>query len=313
MQMKQGKSVLEANMAGKKGLGIGMGELMGTAKATITRGKANEIIKEELQEQPLEMDIDKVSPNKEQPRKNFSEDSLQELSESIRVHGVIEPLIVAKRKDNKNHIYYQIIAGERRWRAAKIAQLKTVPVIVKEYDDTQILEIALIENIQREDLNPMDEAVSISNIIKLRGYTQDEFANKFGKSRTYVTNILGLLKLPEDVKKMVEKRTLSMSHARVLSKIDDEEKVVRLAKQVITDELSVRELEKITQDDKKEIEVVKNKKSGYDHKYRMYENIIMDNLDTKVRVSKKKIEIYFDGVNELEEILSKMNVKVEEE
>ena len=159
----------------------------------------------------------------------------------------------------------------------------------------------------------MDEAVSISNIIKLRGYTQDEFANKFGKSRTYVTNILGLLKLPEDVKKMVEKRTLSMSHARVLSKIDDEEKVVRLAKQVITDELSVRELEKITQDDKKEIEVVKNKSGGYDHKYRMYENIIMDNLDTKVRVSKKKIEIYFDGVNELEEILSKMNVKVEEE
>ena len=178
---------------------------------------------------------------------------------------------------------------------------------------TKEIEIALLENIQREDLNPMDEAVSISNIIKLRGYTQDEFANKFGKSRTYVTNILGLLKLPEDVKKMVEKRTLSMSHARVLSKIDDEEKVVRLAKQVITDELSVRELEKITQDDKKEIEVVKNKSGGYDHKYRMYENIIMDNLDTKVRVSKKKIEIYFDGVNELEEILSKMNVKVEEE
>ena len=191
--------------------------------------------------------------------------------------------------------------------------LKVIPAIIKDFDDQQMMEIALIENIQREDLNPMDEAVSISNIIKLRGYTQDEFANKFGKSRTYVTNILGLLKLPEDVKKMVEKRTLSMSHARVLSKIDDEEKVVRLAKQVITDELSVRELEKITQDDKKEIEVVKNKKSGYDHKYRMYENIIMDNLDTKVRVSKKKIEIYFDGVNELEEILSKMNVKVEEE
>ena len=171
----------------------------------------------------------------------------------------------------------------------------------------------MIENIQREDLNPIYEAVSISNIIKLRGYTQDEFANKFGKSRTYVTNILGLLKLPEDVKKMVEKRTLSMSHARVLSKIDDEENVVRLAKQVITDELSVRELEKITQDDKKEIEVVKNKSGGYDHKYRMYENIIMDNLDTKVRVSKNNIELYFDGVNELEEILSKMNVKVEEE
>ena len=252
--------------------------------------------------------LDEIRPNPYQPRKVFDEQALNELALSIQEHGIFQPVILKKSVQG-----YEIVAGERRCRAAKIAELDEVPAIIVDFTDQQMMEIALIENIQREDLNPMDEAVSISNIIKLRGYTQDEFANKFGKSRTYVTNILGLLKLPEDVKKMVEKRTLSMSHARVLSKIDDEEKVVRLAKQVITDELSVRELEKITQDDKKEIEVVKNKKSGYDHKYRMYENIIMDNLDTKVRVSKKKIEIYFDGVNELEEILSKMNVKVEEE
>jgi len=290
----------------KKALGKGLEQLF--SNNVIDFENFEDTVVEENKKDVTEINIDEIRSNPYQPRRTFDTETLNELAKSIEEYGIVQPVIVKKSIKG-----YELIAGERRTKAAKIAGLKVIPAIIKDFDDQQMMEIALIENIQREDLNPMDEAVSISNIIKLRGYTQDEFANKFGKSRTYVTNILGLLKLPEDVKKMVEKRTLSMSHARVLSKIDDEEKVVRLAKQVITDELSVRELEKITQDDKKEIEVVKNKKSGYDHKYRMYENIIMDNLDTKVRVSKKKIEIYFDGVNELEEILSKMNVKVEEE
>lgn len=290
----------------KKALGKGLEQLF--SNNVIDFENFEDTVVEENKKDVTEISIDEIRSNPYQPRRTFDTETLNELAKSIEEYGVVQPVIVKKSIKG-----YELIAGERRTKAAKIAGLKVIPAIIKDFDDQQMMEIALIENIQREDLNPMDEAVSISNIIKLRGYTQDEFANKFGKSRTYVTNILGLLKLPEDVKKMVEKRTLSMSHARVLSKIDDEEKVVRLAKQVITDELSVRELEKITQDDKKEIEVVKNKSGGYDHKYRMYENIIMDNLDTKVRVSKKKIEIYFDGVNELEEILSKMNVKVEEE
>ncbi len=290
----------------KKALGKGLEQLF--SNNVIDFENFEDTVVEENKKDVTEISIDEIRSNPYQPRRTFDTETLNELAKSIEEYGVVQPVIVKKSIKG-----YELIAGERRTKAAKIAGLKVIPAIIKDFDDQQMMEIALIENIQREDLNPIDEAVSISNIIKLRGYTQDEFANKFGKSRTYVTNILGLLKLPEDVKKMVEKRTLSMSHARVLSKIDDEEKVVRLAKQVITDELSVRELEKITQDDKKEIEVVKNKKSGYDYKYRMYENIIMDNLDTKVRVSKKKIEIYFDGVNELEEILSKMNVKVEEE
>ncbi len=290
----------------KKALGKGLEQLF--SNNVIDFENFEDTVVEENKKDVTEINIDEIRSNPYQPRRTFDTETLNELAKSIEEYGIVQPVIVKKSIKG-----YELIAGERRTKAAKIAGLKVIPAIIKDFDDQQMMEIALIENIQREDLNPMDEAVSISNIIKLRGYTQDEFANKFGKSRTYVTNILGLLKLPEDVKKMVEKRTLSMSHARVLSKIDDEEKVVRLAKQVITDELSVRELEKITQDDKKEIEVVKNKKSGYDHKYRMYENIIMDTLDTKVRVSKKKIEIYFDGVNELEEILSKMNVKVEEE
>lgn len=290
----------------KKALGKGLEQLF--SNNVIDFENFEDTVVEENKKDVTEINIDEIRSNPYQPRRTFDTETLNELAKSIEEYGVVQPVIVKKSIKG-----YELIAGERRTKAAKIAGLKVIPAIIKDFDDQQMMEIALIENIQREDLNPIDEALSISNIIKLRGYTQDEFANKFGKSRTYVTNILGLLKLPEDVKKMVEKRTLSMSHARVLSKIDDEEKAVRLAKQVITDELSVRELEKITQDDKKEIEVVKNKKSGYDHKYRMYENIIMDNLDTKVRVSKKKIEIYFDGVNELEEILSKMNVKVEEE
>lgn len=290
----------------KKALGKGLEQLF--SNNVIDFENFEDTVVEENKKDVTEISIDEIRSNPYQPRRTFDTETLNELAKSIEEYGVVQPVIVKKSIKG-----YELIAGERRTKAAKIAGLKVIPAIIKDFDDQQMMEIALIENIQREDLNPMDEAVSISNIIKLRGYTQDEFANKFGKSRTYVTNILGLLKLPEDVKKMVERRTLSMSHARVLSKIDDEEKVVRLAKQVITDELSVRELEKITQDDKKEIEVVKNKSGGYDHKYRMYENIIMDNLDTKVRVSKKKIEIYFDGVNELEEILSKMNVKVEEE
>lgn len=290
----------------KKALGKGLEQLF--SNNVIDFENFEDTVVEENKKDVTEINIDEIRSNPYQPRRTFDTETLNELAKSIEEYGVVQPVIVKKSIKG-----YELIAGERRTKAAKIAGLKVIPAIIKDFDDQQMMEIALIENIQREDLNPMDEAVSISNIIKLRGYTQDEFANKFGKSRTYVTNILGLLKLPDDVKKMVEKRTLSMSHARVLSKIDDEEKVVRLAKQVITDELSVRELEKITQDDKKEIEVVKNKSGGYDHKYRMYENIIMDNLDTKVRVSKKKIEIYFDGVNELEEILSKMNVKVEEE
>ncbi len=290
----------------KKALGKGLEQLF--SNNVIDFENFEDTVVEENKKDVTEINIDEIRSNPYQPRRTFDTETLNELAKSIEEYGVVQPVIVKKSIKG-----YELIAGERRTKAAKIAGLKVIPAIIKDFDDQQMMEIALIENIQREDLNPIDEAVSISNIIKLRGYTQDEFANKFGKSRTYVTNILGLLKLPEDVKKMVEKRTLSMSHARVLSKIDDEEKVVRLAKQVITDELSVRELEKITQDDKKEIEVVKNKNGGYDHKYRMYENIIMDNLDTKVRVSKKKIEIYFDGVNELEEILSKMNVKVEEE
>ena len=287
----------------KKALGKGLEQLF--SNTVIDFDNFEKDIVEENEKNVTEINIDDIRSNPYQPRKTFDIESLNELAKSIREYGVVQPIIVKKSIKG-----YELVAGERRTKAAKIAGLKKIPAIIKDFDDQEMMEIALVENIQREDLNPIDEATSISNIIKLRGYTQEEFANKFGKSRTYVTNILGLLKLPDEVKKLVEKRSLSMSHARVLSKIDDDEKVVDLAKKVITDSLSVHDLEKVSQEEK---QVNKKNKSNYDTKYRMFENIIMDALNTKVRVHKNKIEVYFDGVNELEDILAKMHIDIEDE
>ena len=289
----------------KKALGKGLEQLF--SNTVIDFDNFEKDIVEENEKNVTEINIDDIRSNPYQPRKTFDIESLNELAKSIKEYGVVQPIIVKKSIKG-----YELVAGERRTKAAKIAGLKKIPAIIKDFDNQEMMEIALVENIQREDLNPIDEATSISNIIKLRGYTQEEFANKFGKSRTYVTNILGLLKLPDEVKKLVEKRSLSMSHARVLSKIDDDEKVVDLAKKVITDSLSVHDLEKMSQEEKQVNNKSKNK-SNYDTKYRMFENIIMDALNTKVRVHKNKIEVYFDGVNELEDILAKMHIDIEDE
>ncbi len=289
----------------KKALGKGLEQLF--SNTVIDFDNFEKDIVEESSNDVTEIDIDEIRSNPYQPRKTFDIESLNELAKSISEYGIVQPIIVKKSVKG-----YELVAGERRTKAAKIAGLKKIPAIIKDFDDQEMMEIALVENIQRENLNPIDEATSISNIIKLRGYTQDEFANKFGKSRTYVTNILGLLKLPDEVKKLVEKRNLTMSHARVLSKMDDENKVIDLAKKVITDNLSVHDLEKLSQEEKN-VKIKSYNKSNFDTKYRMYENIIMDSLNTKVRVHKNKIELFFDGIDELEDLLNKMNVKIEDE
>ena len=289
----------------KKALGKGLEQLF--SNTVIDFDNFEKDIVEENENNVTEIKIDDIRSNPYQPRKTFDIESLNELAKSIKEYGVVQPIIVKKSIKG-----YELVAGERRTKAAKIAGLRKIPAIIKDFDDQEMMEIALVENIQREDLNPIDEATSISNIIKLRGYTQEEFANKFGKSRSYVTNILGLLKLPDEVRKLVEKRSLSMSHARVLSKIDDDDKVIDLAKKVITDSLSVHDLEKMSQEEKQNNNKVKTK-SNYDTKYRMFENIIMDALNTKVRVHKNKIEVYFDGIRELEDILAKMHIDIEDE
>ncbi|MDE6284307.1 MAG: ParB/RepB/Spo0J family partition protein [Bacilli bacterium] len=290
----------------KKALGKGLEQLF--SSSVIDFDNFERDIVEENAKDVTEINLDEIRSNPYQPRKTFNIETLNELAQSIKEYGVIQPIIVKKSIKG-----YELIAGERRTKAAKIAGLTTIPAIIKDFNDQEMMEIALIENIQREDLNPMDEAISVSNIIKLRGYTHEEFAQKFGKSRTYVTNLLGLLKLPEEVKKMVEKKDLTMSHARVLSKLDDDDKAVNLAKKVVTDEISVHELEQIASIDSEYSQKRKMNPMNFEAGYRLYENLVCDKLHTKVRIGKNKMEIYFDGREDLERILETINIKIEDE
>ena len=290
----------------KKALGKGLEQLFSNTVIDFDNYE-KEVISENKND-VTEINIDEIRSNPYQPRKTFAADALNELADSIKQFGVVEPIIVKKAIKG-----YELVAGERRTKAAKIAGLKTIPAVIKEFNDQEMMEIALIENIQREDLNPMDVASSISNIIKLKGYTQEEFATKFGKSRTYITNMLGLLKLPDDVKKMVEKNVLSMSHARVLSKLDDEDEIVDLAKKTVNDALSVHDLERLTQEQKIVTKKVINKNSSFNPKYRLYENAIINSLSVKAKVSKNKIEIFFSDEDELNKIMEKINCNIGEE
>ena len=286
----------------KKALGKGLEQLFSNSVIDFNNFEQN--IVEENANNVTEIDIKDIRSNPYQPRKTFDEESLQELAKSIKEYGLLQPIIVKKSIKG-----YELVAGERRTKAAKIAGLEKIPAIIKEFTDQEMMELALLENIQREDLNPIDEAVSINNIIKLRGYTQEEFAEKMGKSRAYVTNILGLLRLPEDVKKLVENKSISASHARVLSKLDDDEKISSLAKKIITEDISVRDLEKIASNE----ELPKKNKIKNENNYRLYENLANEKLNTKVRITKNKMEIYFKGTKELKELFEKLDIKIEDE
>lgn len=251
----------------------------------------------------IEIPIKDIRSNPYQPRKTFNKDALKDLSESIKEYGVVQPVVVKKSIKG-----YELVAGERRCKASELAGLTLVPAIIKDFTDSEMMDIALLENVQREDLNPIEIAVAIENIIKIRKTTQEEFALKFGKSRTYITNLLGILKLPEEVKKLVEEGKLSLSHARTLSKIDDKDLIVTLAQRIVKDNLSVHELEKILSFKGKTEKVKSTSKNFY-----MYEKLISDYFAEKVKVSKNKIEIKFSDEHDLLRVLNLMNVKVDEE
>ncbi len=291
----------------KKALGKGLEQLFSNQVIDFDDFEQGIVEEAEATKDILEIDVDEIRSNPYQPRKTFDNESLNELAKSIKEYGIVQPIIVKKSIKG-----YELIAGERRTKAAKIAGLKKIPAIIKDFNDEEMMEIALIENIQRENLNPIDEATCMSNIIRLRGYTQEEFAEKFGKTRTYVTNILGLLKLPDNVRKLVENRAISMSHARILSKMDDDERIIALANRIVTDGMSVHELELLS-NPLNELPKKRTKKRNLDTEFRIYENIAIDKFNTKVRIGKNKIEIYFDGREDLERILELMNVKVEDE
>ncbi len=284
----------------KKALGKGLEELFSNASFSFDNFE-DEIVKEE-QKNSIEIEIKDIHSNPYQPRKTFSDESLNELASSIKEYGVVEPIIV--RKDVKGYI---IVAGERRTKAAKIAGLKTIPAIVKEFTDQEMMEIALLENIQREDLNPIDTAESIENIIKQHNLTQEEFSRKFGKSRSYVTNLLGLLRLPKEVQEKVKKGTLSMSHARSLSKLDDPDQILYLAGRIEKENLNVRDIEGLLAT-KKGTPTRKNKSS----EYRIYEEAISDATGSKVTITNNKIQISYDSLTDLNRIMEILHIDIKD-
>ena len=287
-------------MVRKNGLGKGLDSLIPenkSVKPAAKPEKAEETVK--TGEQMLK--INQVEPNREQPRKHFEEDTLLELADSIKQYGVLQPLLVRKRKD-----YYEIIAGERRWRAAKLAGVKEVPVIIKEYTEQQAVEIALIENIQRENLNPIEEAMAFKKLLTEFNLKQDEVAERVSKSRTAVTNSMRLLKLGEKVQQMIIDDMITTGHARALLAIDDEEQQYLLATKIFDEKLSVRETEKLIKslkNPKKQVKVVKTVENAF-----VYDDLaekMKRVLGTKVSISPKgngkgKIEIEYYSDDELE-------------
>lgn len=263
----------------------------------VNNTKVNDIVEIPLQE---------IRSNPYQPRKSFNESSLQELAESIKEYGIVQPIIVKKSIKG-----YELIAGERRKKASEMAGLEVIPAIIKDFDDQEMMEIALIENIQRENLNPIDEAMAYQNIIELSHLTQDEFAKKFGKSRSHVTNMLGLLKLPNATKKLVESGSISMGHARALSKISDEALVNQLADRVLNEALSVRDLEHlIAEENLPKKNKVLRKDAEQNIHYLIYEKVMREKIGTKVKIKEHKIEIPFDREKDLERILEILGIEI---
>ena len=297
-------------MAVKKGLGKGLDTLIPAEVMPISSKKS-----ESKESAETIVKITKVEPNREQPRKYFDEDALQELADSIKQFGLLQPILVQNRDD-----YYEIIAGERRWRAAKLAGLKEVPVIIRDYSEQEIVEISLIENIQRENLNPIEEAMAYKKLLTEFNLKQDEVAERVSKSRTAVTNSMRLLKLCDTVQQMIIDDMLSTGHARALIPIEDEEQQIQLAQKIFDEKLSVREVEKLV----KQVLKPENKKpkeevsKNLTYIYQDIENKLKESMSRKVAITSKgkngagKIEIEFYSNEDLErlyEFLAKMKTE----
>ena len=290
----------------QRGLGKGLDSLIPASVA----GSSGD--KKEQKKTEMVVKIAKVEPNRDQPRKNFDEDALQELADSIKQFGLLQPILVQERKD-----YYEIIAGERRWRAAKIAGLKEIPVIIRNYSDQEIVEISLIENIQREDLNPIEEAQAYKRLLEEFHLKQDEVAERVSKSRTAVTNSMRLLKLCDGVQQMIIDDMLSTGHARALIPIEDQEMQLQLAQKIFDEKLSVREVEKLMKGIlKPEKEKLKKeeKQQTIQYIYQDIENKLKEKFSRKVEISSKgkngsgKIEIEFYSNDDLDRLVETLSM-----
>lgn len=297
----------------KSGLGKGLDSLIPnknvkSAKPSVKADEKKAAPKEEILEAgPIMVKINKVEPNRDQPRKDFDEDALMELADSIKQFGVLQPILVQKKKD-----YYEIIAGERRWRAAKLAGLKEVPVIIRNYTEQEIVEISLIENIQREDLNPIEEAQAYKRLLTEFHLKQDEVAERVSKSRAAVTNSIRLLKLNEDVQRMVVDEMISTGHARALLAVENPEEQYNLAQRIFDEKLSVRDVEKLVKNLHKPAKSKKTDDKTMQVIYQDIEEKLKQKLGRKVTVTSRgegsgKIEIEFYNHEDLDRLLDVLN------
>ncbi len=287
-----------------RGLGKGLDSLIPNAVGEAKAKKENINGKDEKGGPETIVKITMVEPNRKQPRKNFDEDSLQELSDSIRQFGLIQPILVQDRKD-----HYEIIAGERRWRAAKMAGLKEIPVIIRDYSEQEIMEISLIENIQREDLNPIEEAQAYKRLLTEFNLKQDEVAERVSKSRAAVTNSIRLLKLCDNVQQMVIDDMISTGHARALLAVEDPEEQYTIAQRIFDEKLSVRDVEKLMKNMNKPAKTPKKQDDKtMEAIYLDIEEKLKERLSTKVTITSKgdgagKIEIEFYNHDDLDRLM----------
>ena len=291
----------------RKALGKGLEQLFSNEVIDFDNFE-KKIVNETKDSDIVEIPLTEIRSNPYQPRKEFDEQSLREFADSIKEHGVIQPIIVKKSIKG-----YEIIAGERRTRASKMAGKETIPAIIRDFTDQEMMEIALIENIQREDLNPIEEAEALAKIIESNNMTQEEAAKKFGKSRSYITNILGLLSLPEKTKKYVREGKICMGHARVLSKLSDTDQINKLADLIIEEGLSVRETEKLTSAEDMPKKNKIKREPVYNARHTIYETIMRERIGTKVKIGTKKIEIPYDSDNDLDRILDILGISMDGE
>lgn len=285
----------------RRALGKGLEELFNNEQINFDQIE-EKILDSTSVDEIVELPIDELRPNPYQPRKVFDEEKLQELAQSIKEHGVFQPIIV-KKSSIKG---YEIIAGERRVKACKMADIDKIPAIVRDFSDQQMMEIALLENLQRENLNSIEEAMAYRSLIDAMKITQEELANRLGKSRSYITNMLGLLNLPEEVKDMIIDNKISMSHARVLSKMENKEDILALANKIIDENLNVRDIENVSKTGN--IEKSHKIKTTKNNDYEYIQNVMCDKLGTKVKINSNKISISFSNVNDLNRILEILNI-----
>lgn len=288
----------------RRALGMGLEQLFNSEMLDFDQVE-KEIVKETPKDEIVEIDVNELMSNPYQPRKIFDDDALKELSLSIKEHGVFQPIIVKKSVRG-----YNIIAGERRVKASKLAGLTKIPAIIRDFTDDEMMQVALLENLQREDLTAIEEAKAYKSIIESLRLTQDELAKRLGKSRSHITNMLGLLRLPLSVQDMVLYNKISMGHARVLSKLESHDQIEELANRVVNENLSVRELENITEASSF-TRMAPVKKNVRNKEYKYVEDAMKDKLGTKVSISGNKIKISFATTEDLNRILEILNIDVE--